>query len=123
MTPREKALEAASLEALKIIQSFSIRCPEPIAPDWVPVFDRIRAALAMPTGSLLLPIDSAPRDGTKVDLWTKYGERITDAQWSTGKNAWMCWGNAGFGTMDLVKIKDVCTHWMPLPEPPKEPDQ
>jgi len=53
-------------------------------------------------------IDSAPRDGTPVDLWVKYGFRVTEQWWDDEDKCWV--GNL-FGD-------DVVTHWMPLPNQP-----
>lgn len=57
------------------------------------------------------PIESAPKDGTVVDLWVD-GGREADCRWRGG--AW-------------VTVEDGCvwsvasdpTHWMPLPQPPR----
>lgn len=67
-------------------------------------------------------IESAPKDGTKVDLWFVWwraeldgftGRRMTDAWWHPiGKH----WEN-GDARPDNVKF----THWRLLPEPPHDP--
>jgi len=57
------------------------------------------------------PIETAPRDGTPVDLWNLGGGRETNWHWHAG---W--WRNAK-GTVCGV---DGCfSHWIPLPEPPQ----
>ena len=48
------------------------------------------------------PIESVPKDGTRVDLWHKNGFRSADCNPKT---------------YDLDKF----THWMPLPPPPGLP--
>ena len=88
-----------------------------------------------------LPIETAPRDGTVVDLWVvdRYvrrndqnkGERYVNAKYGTG---WKYMYNStdsfdGWATfencythqveMDLSGGERFATHWMPLPEPPK----
>jgi len=82
-----------------------------------------------------LPIETAPRDGTVVDLWikTEYGNfRITDCKWGNSD-----WNHSGTGQW-IFEARDESethrdawhdvfyvygdgsvTHWMPLPEPPK----
>lgn len=66
------------------------------------------------------PIETAPKDGTVIDLWVpdaknaKYSaHRIPSCKWDD-KKGWV---------LDLIPIKissltDAPTHWMPLPEPP-----
>lgn len=61
-------------------------------------------------------IETAPKDGTPVDLWTNRGERITDAIWKD--NFWKYWGIGGFETMEYCRIEGIATHWMELPQPP-----
>lgn len=80
------------------------------------------------------PIETAPLDGTFVDLWLGNDEnphRITDAYW--GRPYHTC-GEAGQYCDSCPPNKDVwcdsCfpteedgyqpTHWMPLPTPPTE---
>jgi hypothetical protein len=59
------------------------------------------------------PIESAPKDGTPVDIWCA-GFRYTDAYWGRVANEWL--------DEDGDPIKDYYgeepTHWMPLPSPP-----
>ena len=93
------------------------------------------------------PIETAPKDGSVVDLWIttpalKAGaERCCDARWHRG--AW--WfpdyptefdeddGQPSGFTSDVREIKGVwhrraetpvcrATHWMPLPAPPPMPN-
>lgn len=64
------------------------------------------------------PIESAPKDGTKVDLWTFNGERWCDCWWHKGQEAWAsdwsCQSERGF----VIRYGQP-THWMPLPAPPE----
>jgi len=69
-----------------------------------------------------LPIESAPRDGTYVDLWmcgpnNSKGARVTDCWFGGG---WLKdYGRDGEDTPEIM-VGDKPTHWMPLPEPPSE---
>ncbi len=93
------------------------------------------------------PIDTAPKDGTNIDLWVVNqdgeGWRIADAYWvhdrerdpyapSKGKRdgwfapdreygdpGWADWPEGWTATHDGREYFDRATHWMPLPEPPK----
>lgn len=87
-----------------------------------------------PNGEGWQTIDSAPKDGTVIDLWVVWkddgeGKRVADAEWGRGyiafesergeKEGWIAeaWGIDGSqGAMDTDEL--VATHWMPLPEPP-----
>jgi hypothetical protein len=88
------------------------------------------------------PIDTAPKDGTMVDLWLRriakahieliidgkrcreHGFRITNALWSSsgrfGEDGWLVWRD---DDCELVEEEDfnviqVVTHWMPIPPGP-----
>lgn len=66
------------------------------------------------------PIETAPRDGTQVDLWQPIGDsgdRIADCRWMNG--CWREWGIGDFDTMDWRRLDGrEPTHWRPLPAPP-----
>lgn len=64
------------------------------------------------------PIETAPKDGTKIDVWCPGYGRIADARFVEGR--WREWGINECDQMTWVQIGDRITHWMPLPEPPKE---
>lgn len=63
------------------------------------------------------PIETAPKDGTIIDLWVveldcdDSGFRFADAYWLEG--AWV----DDFEEVDEAACR--ITHWMPRPEPPK----
>lgn len=53
------------------------------------------------------PIETAPKDGTHVLGWCRHwGRDVHEVYYWTGLNRWQT-------TMQP-------THWMPLPDPPKE---
>lgn len=58
------------------------------------------------------PIESAPRDGTVIDLWAN-GLRYADAYWDGG--CFSVLDSTGYG----VEV-DEPTHWMPLPASPMQ---
>jgi hypothetical protein len=58
------------------------------------------------------PIETAPKDGTTVDLWSGHHQRRwADCCWNDGK--WWVYNN-GYEPYEFDP-----THWMPLPEPPQ----
>lgn len=64
------------------------------------------------------PIESAPKDGTEIDLW------IVDPLMPMEFREPNCWWRADAGRwMQMSGWVDTgpcyATHWMPLPEPPK----
>jgi hypothetical protein len=65
------------------------------------------------------PIESAPKDGTKIDLWVHFAEddrsyRQADAYWNADEGTWQL-GQYHTGQF-LYPVTP--THWMPLPDPP-----
>lgn len=60
-----------------------------------------------------LPIESAPKDGTKVMLYVgDFLECITASWfWDTSENIWK-------NTIGQWMVETHITHWMPLPQPP-----
>jgi hypothetical protein len=59
------------------------------------------------------PIETAPKDGTLVDLWSGlHGNRWTDYSWAAGR-----WWRYSFG---YEPFEFNPTHWMPIPSPPTE---
>ena len=71
----------------------------------------LAAAQKLSQGASWLPIESAPKDGSEILLVSRKG-RIANGCWMTAKDkvgAWM-W----------PYVLQEPTHWMPLPQPPKE---
>lgn len=70
-----------------------------------------------------LPIDSAPKDGTEIDVWVTNqhgmdGYRHTYVKWDSG--AWRFYSHILHRWMKVeVEFGAKVTHWMPLPEPPQ----
>lgn len=69
------------------------------------------------------PIEAAPKDGTMIDLWS--GKRFPEAYWGCpwdadkGYYSWCVWGyiyNRGWCSCEIERV----THWMPIPEGPKD---
>ena len=98
------------------------------------VFEEVKEALKAADEASWRPINTAPLDGTYVDLWVidddGKGRRFTDAYYGEiphtcgeyGKYCDSCpeqgdfWIDGIFGH----EIYGEITHWMPLPKPPKE---
>ena len=69
------------------------------------------------TPSLWQPIETAPKDGTFVDIFVpELGERYCDAYYVYTKKAW-CWNMSD--NQRIVFDATPPSHWMPSPEPPK----
>lgn len=76
------------------------------------------------------PIDTAPKDGTVVDVWSD-GQRYADARFDVPGDpdcepdgsvapTWvhLDW-HTTYDVWEYFEIVPQPTHWMPLPEPPK----
>ena len=74
------------------------------------------------------PIETAPKDGAKVDLWVVDDEdgphRIVDAYWSEAawygisEGRWWAPNRCYDGEDGALGMGETITHWMPLPAPP-----
>lgn len=66
------------------------------------------------------PINTAPKDGTKVDLWVKskwYGyHRVPDCSWDNHYQTFIFFTENGFFSVE--EEYGVPTHWRPIPEGP-----
>ena len=95
------------------------RCRERLA---LAVLDRIGddAADALIAGMAAVvewhPIETAPKDGTYVDVWTHLGEREAKATWVRG--SWRVWGTDEYGSPGWEKVTGLPTHWTPIPPLP-----
>ena len=73
------------------------------------------------------PIESAPKDGTRVLIYTRNAsrQRVQEAYWARpwdGAPDEQCWwstphGPAGRG---YTILPEAASHWQPLPAPPQE---
>lgn len=83
------------------------------------VIDHLHAAGLL---MMWLPIETAPRDGTKFDMWVDYpdgGERYPEGYFDKNENAF-CLDITHKGQR-IVFTATPPTHWMPKPpEPEKE---
>jgi hypothetical protein len=66
------------------------------------------------------PLDTAPRNGSKVDVWTENGVRYIDVFWHRSPD----YPNGAFVyydsyLSDYIDVEDA-THWMPPPTPPRK---
>lgn len=94
MTPREQALEHVLQLCFKALQR----------------------AIATPTASPWLPIESAPRDGSRVLMWSDSDDGAHTGYYN-GHYWQIAWWDIGHdGNREVFKP----TFWQPITEPPKE---
>ena len=66
-----------------------------------------------------MPIETAPKDGTVIDLWSDEYGRLTDCYWGApmayegGETGWV-----HAHSNEWAESPDEFTHWRPLPLPP-----
>lgn len=62
------------------------------------------------------PIETAPKDGTKVLFWSKYFAQISIGFYREGH----IWSGGNIYQPSAIprEWEDVASHWMPLPDPP-----
>ena len=86
--------------------------------------DALRASLAAAEkerdAARWQPIETAPKDGTLVDLWA--GERIADCAWNVPSNCWAERSVSSFSGRPYWAVVNNPTHWMPLPTAPTNPE-
>jgi len=88
----------------------------PLLDMWQAVAD---AVVAAHEARRLKPIETAPKDGTLVDLWSDNG-RWPDCKWDEVIQDWTHWWGGGFDVMGWVKLGEHVTHWATIPAPPQE---
>jgi len=92
----------------------------------VPATDAARTVLdhikdMLPDDVQWRPIETAPKDGTVIDLWDgKYMHRVTNVRW--GHQRWQDGKPVGEKEWGLITHDGKPTHWMPLPQSPIEDD-
>lgn len=70
------------------------------------------------------PIETAPLDGTRVDLW-EGGRRMTNMHWKDGNWCWSRWSLGRPRDASKVHLRTTVytdlkpTHWRLPPEPPE----
>jgi hypothetical protein len=75
------------------------------------------------------PIETAPKDGTNIDIWIGR-ERRTDVRWRMSQDSpnrvWWCelafddWKDRWIWSNLAQEFSVSPTHWMPMPSPPTE---
>jgi hypothetical protein len=101
-------------KALHASLGYEHRWPEP---ECTQCMDAARAAiLAM---SEWQPIETAPKDGRRLILhWSTTGY-VDVRYWRPGQERWWGFPDSDPRYDPDLAIKNVPTHWMPLPKPPK----
>lgn len=65
------------------------------------------------------PIETAPRDGTRIMLWWGYFEPyMAPGRWNHVEGYDKVWEGWEDDTPHIPGNQECITHWMPLPEPP-----
>lgn len=119
MTENEKLLSDLLLardELSRVTATGSIAAIEAVKPK----SDALCAAvLARMAGPQWQTMETAPKDGTQIDLWAR-GERLANARWNAKAKCWEWYWIDDFDGMGWVRVDIPPTHWMPLPACPNQ---
>lgn len=64
------------------------------------------------------PIETAPKDGTWIDLWIPSRGRAPDCWWHVNDEDRGCWVQRYAETVDnSFEIEGEPTHWIKIPKP------
>jgi hypothetical protein len=63
------------------------------------------------------PIETAPKDGTFIDVWGADDERVTNVKFQ--KDCWRHWAVDEWGCMGMHRLDYPPTHWRHVPKGPK----
>lgn len=74
------------------------------------MYDRLCEYIARVENGGWLPIETAPKDGSNIILWAKYGDLPLVGRYSKTYDEWLEAGGTGY--------KFTPTHWQPLPQTP-----
>ncbi|WP_373318459.1 DUF551 domain-containing protein [Laribacter hongkongensis] len=69
------------------------------------------------------PIETAPKDGTEFDAWSKFGGRVPNVFWgnpTSSRTTSKCFCVYEYEWHVVPVLDNTLTHWMPLPAPPKQ---
>lgn len=66
-----------------------------------------------------LPIENAPRDGTRILAWSPDWMHVVIAWWRENPRVRRSWFTITDEYDDYDLEDEQPTHWQPLPEPPK----
>lgn len=103
------------LAALMVIADRHDTTPRRITRDGVPVLFGRHPVVHEEQEPEWRPIETAPRDGTEVDLWDGKRRR-TDCHFHCGE--WLQWNTSSVDDEPSWIIISNPTHWQPQPPPP-----
>lgn len=86
--------------------------------------DRLKARVAEMKAGGWQPIETAPKDGTKVDVWVCPWDAFANGNAARITNAWFedgKWKRILSGWTHDIEDCGEPTHWQPLPAPPSRP--
>jgi len=127
-TPDGWVLVPIEPDEAMVVAGIAERHGQPVPEAWSLATANIyRAMLAAapppPAGEGWRPIETAPRDGTWVDILTASSGRIADVRWVNedptyhlAMSGWKTRENDQRSRLEEAHF----THWMPLPPPPAE---
>ena len=78
----------------------------------------IRALSSQPVADGWLPIETAPKDGSFIDLWHVNNTRVPKCRWFTNSSGYTAWHVQQGGRACNMGGDQMFTHWRPLPASP-----
>ena len=124
MTTHHRTTMNAPNELKNLLAAIDTQCLPEIQDQYFTVelcnaIDAARAAVGNPPASAWQPIETAPRDGTRLLTWDGEDMQLawvkrdfSDPEWDKHLNFWV------YTDEELTYYDYQPTHWQPLPSPP-----
>lgn len=95
-----------------------VKSPSVLLADLRDATAAIRALSSQTLADGWLPIETAPKDGSFIDLWHVNNTRVPKCRWFTNSSGYTAWHVQQGGRACNMGGDQMFTHWRPLPASP-----